>query len=64
MAKKNLSIRDNRGFLARLTVLLAPQDTHVACEARKITRTQNTSAVEKEITISTNDRAARFLGSI
>jgi len=64
MKKKNLPTTDKRGFLARLTVALAPQDELVAYRAREITRNQNAPAEEIEMTISSNDRAARFLGSI
>lgn len=64
MKKKNLGIVDNRSFLARLTVLLAPQDDLVAYKAREIVKSQEAKSENEPVAVADSDRAARFLGSI
>ena len=64
MRQKNLTNKDNRNFLARLTVALAPQDELVAYRAREVSRKQAGLKEKTEISVSVPERSARFLGLI
>lgn len=64
MKKKNLPMTDNRGFFARLAVLLAPQDELVAYRAREIVKKQDSSREKLKASARAPKRSARFLGFI
>lgn len=64
MEKKKLLIEDNRSFLERLVVALAPQDELVAYKAREIVKAQAVLNEKNEVSTTVPERSARFLGFI
>ena len=64
MKKKNLPKNDDRGFLARLTIALAPQDELIAHRSREITKGHKNSGEKAEEKTHARNSAARFLGFV